>query len=277
MMKEEILRAIGAVRATSPLVHSITNYVVMNVTANALLAAHASPLMAHAPEELDDLTDIDSALVLNIGTLDAHWLESMEYAGKLMRAKGKPVVLDPVGAGASRLRTEASLRLLDMVRPQIVRGNASEVMALASEIRKAERLPSPASSPSTKGVDSLNDSRDAVDSARFLASRFSCVVSISGKHDFITDGQTVLMVEGGSPLMPLVTGMGCSASAVTGAYAACAAPLVAAAASMAVFASAGEKAAAKAAGPGTFLPHFLDELYAVDAEDAAKRVKVVEA
>jgi hydroxyethylthiazole kinase len=124
-------------------------------------------------------------------------------------------------------------------------------------------------------VDSLNDSRDAVDSARFLASRFSCVVSISGERDFITDGQTVLMVEGGSPLMPLVTGMGCSASAVTGAYAACATPLVAAAASMAVFASAGEKAAAKAAGPGTFLPHFLDDLYAVDAEDAAGRVKVV--
>ena len=94
MMKEEILRAIGAVRATSPLVHSITNYVVMNVTANALLAAHASPLMAHAPEELDDLTDIDSALVLNIGTLDTHWLESMEYAGKLMRAKGCRDVLN---------------------------------------------------------------------------------------------------------------------------------------------------------------------------------------
>ena len=188
MMKAEILRAIEAVRATSPLVHSITNYVVMNVTANALLAAHASPLMAHAPEELEDLTDIDAALVLNIGTLDTTWLESMEFAGKLMRAKGKPVVLDPVGAGASRLRTEASLRLLDMVRPQIVRGNASEIMALASEIRKAERLPSPVASPATKGVDSLNDSRDAVDSARFLASRFSCVVSISGERDFITDG-----------------------------------------------------------------------------------------
>ena len=275
MMKEEILRAIEAVRKTSPLVHSITNYVVMNVTANALLAAHASPLMAHAPEELDDLTDIDSALVLNIGTLDAAWLESMKLAGKLMRTKGKPVVLDPVGAGASRLRTEASLRLLDLVRPQIVRGNASEIMALAAEIRKAERLPSPPANPATTGVDSLNDSRDAVDSARLLASRFSCVVSISGERDFITDGQTVLMVEGGSALMPLVTGMGCSASAVTGAYAACAHPLVAAAACMAVFASAGEKAATKAAGPGTFLPHFLDELYAVDAKDAAGRVKVV--
>ena len=272
-MKEEIIRAIERVYATSPLVHSITNYVVMNVTANALLAAHASPLMAHAPEELDDLTDIDSALVLNIGTLDAPWLESMELAGKLMRAKGKPVVLDPVGAGASRLRTEASLRLLDMVRPQIVRGNASEIMALAAEIRRAERLPSPVDSPSTKGVDSLNDSREAVDSARLLAERFACVVSISGERDFITDGKRTLMVEGGSALMPLVTGMGCSASAVTGAYAACAAPLVAAAAAMAVFASAGTKAAEKASGPGSFLPHFLDALYTVDAHDAASRVR----
>jgi hydroxyethylthiazole kinase len=247
----------------------------MNVTANALLAAHASPLMAHAAEEMDDLTNIDSALVLNIGTLDPAWLDSMELAGKLMRAKGKPVVLDPVGAGASRLRTEASLRLLDMVRPQIVRGNASEIMALAAEIRKAERLSSPTANPATKGVDSLNDSRDAVDSARLLASRFSCVVSISGERDFITDGQTVLMVEGGSPLMPLVTGMGCSASAVTGAYAACAEPLTAAAAAMAVFASAGEKAGKLAKGPGTFLPHFLDELYAVDSEDAASRVRKI--
>jgi len=275
MMKAKIIQAVERVYAVSPLVHSITNYVVMNVTANALLAAHASPLMAHAPEELDDLTDIDSSLVLNIGTLDASWLESMELAGKLMRAKGKPVVLDPVGAGASRLRTEASLRLLDMVRPHIVRGNASEIMALTSAILKAERLPAPAASPATKGVDSLNDSREAVDFARFLAERFGCVVSISGERDFITDGKRVLMVEGGSPLMPLVTGMGCSASAVTGAYAACAEPLIAATAAMAVFSSAGEKAAAKASGPGTFLPHFLDELYAVDKDDAAGRVREI--
>ena len=273
-MKEQIVRAIESVYASRPLVHSITNFVVMNITANALLAAHASPLMAHAVEEMDDLTDIDSALVLNIGTLDPAWLESMELAGKLMRAKGKPVVLDPVGAGASRLRTAASLRLLDMVRPQIVRGNASEIMALASEIRRAERLPSSASS-TTKGVDSLNDSREAVGSARLLAERFGCVVSISGERDFVTDGETVLVVEGGSPLMPLVTGMGCSAAAVTGAYAACAEPLTAAAAAMAVFASAGEKSGRLAKGPGTFLPHFLDELYAVDAEDAAERVKML--
>ena len=274
-MQEQIIRAIEAVHSRCPLVHSITNFVVMNVTANALLAAHASPLMAHAAEEMDDLTNIDSALVLNIGTLSADWLESMELAGKLMRAKGKPVVLDPVGAGASRLRTEASLRLLDMVRPQILRGNASEIMALAAEIRRTEqRENKPA--PATKGVDSLNASHEAVDSARLLAKRFDCVVSISGESDFITDGSTVLRVEGGSPLMPLVTGMGCSASAVTGAYAAvCESPLIAAAAAMAVFSSAGEKAALTAKGPGSFLPAFLDELYNLDKADAARRVSTI--
>ena len=150
---QQILDAIHAVHARSPLVHSITNYVVMQVSANALLAAHASPIMAHALEEMDDLTDIDSSLVLNIGTLDPYWIESMEQAGRLMKAKGKPVVLDPVGAGASRLRTETSLRLLDLIRPDIVRGNGSEIMALAGEVRRAERLASEEKHRS-KGVDS---------------------------------------------------------------------------------------------------------------------------
>ena len=270
-MKTSILTAIHAVYESVPLVHSITNFVVMQVTANALLAAHASPLMAHAVEEMDDLTDIDAALVLNIGTLDPAWLESMELAGTLMKKKGKPVVLDPVGAGASGLRTRSALRLLDTVRPDILRGNASEIMALAAEIRAADKV-------TTKGVDSRNRSDEALDAARTLARRFTCTVSVSGEKDFMTDGRSVLVVEGGSPLMPLVTGMGCSASAVTGAYAAvCADRLIAAAAAMAVMASAGEKAGARAKGPGSFLPAFLDELYLLDPEDAAARVRVLDA
>lgn len=269
-MKEQILSAIRGVYEKVPLVHSITNFVVMQVSANALLAAHASPLMAHAAEEMDDLTTIDSALVLNIGTLDPAWLESMELAGTLMRKKGKPVVLDPVGAGASGLRTRSALRLLDMVRPDILRGNASEIMALAAEIRSADKV-------ATKGVDSRNSSDEALDSAHALAARFGCTVSVSGVRDLVTDGKTDLVVEGGSPLMPLVTGMGCSASAITGAYAACTNSLTAAAAAMAVMASAGEKAGACAKGPGSFLPAFLDELYLLDPEDAAGRVHRLEA
>ena len=270
-MKAQILNAIRAVYDSVPLVHSITNFVVMQVSANALLAAHASPLMAHAVEEMDDLTDIDAALVLNIGTLDPAWLESMELAGSLMKKKGKPVVLDPVGAGASGLRTRSALRLLDTVRPDILRGNASEIMALAAEIRSADKV-------TTKGVDSRNSSDEALDSARALAERFGCAASVSGERDVMTDGRSSLVVEGGSPLMPLVTGMGCSASAVTGAYAAvCPDRLIAAAAAMAVMASAGEKAGARAKGPGSFLPAFLDELYLLDPEDAASRVRVLEA
>ena len=269
-MKQQIIHAIQSVYDSVPLVHSITNFVVMQVSANALLAAHASPLMAHAAEEMDDLTNIDSALVLNIGTLDPAWLENMELAGTLMKKKGKPVVLDPVGAGASGLRTRSALRLLDLVRPDILRGNASEIMALAAEIRSADKI-------STKGVDSRNSSDEAVDSAHALARRFGCVVSVSGERDLITDGETDLSVEGGSPLMPLVTGMGCSASAITGAYAAaCENRLTAAAAAMAVMASAGEKAGAAARGPGSFLPAFLDELYLLDPEDAASRVHILE-
>lgn len=270
-MKENILNAIHAVYKSVPLVHSITNFVVMQVSANALLAAHASPLMAHAAEEMDDLTNIDSALVLNIGTLDPHWIDSMELAGTLMKKKGKPVVLDPVGAGASSLRTRSALRLLDTVRPDILRGNASEIMALAAEIRSADKV-------ATKGVDSRNSSDEALDSAHALAERFGCTVSVSGVRDLVTDGKTDLVVEGGSALMPLVTGMGCSASAVTGAYAAaCKDSLTAAAAAMAVMASAGEKAGARAMGPGSFLPAFLDELYLLDPEDAARRVHRLEA
>lgn len=274
-MKQQILDAIRAVYDRVPLVHNITNFVVMQFSANTLLAAHASPLMAHAAEEMDDLTDLDSALVLNIGTLDPAWLDSMELAGRLMKSKGKPVVLDPVGAGASRLRTEAALRLLDMVRPDILRGNASEIMALAAEILFADKTETQGKI-TTRGVDSRNGSEEALDPARLLARRFHCVVSISGEQDFITNGDKVLAVRGGSPLMPLVTGMGCSASAVTGAYAAvCKDSLVAAAAAMAVMASAGEKAGRVVRGPGSFLPAFLDELHLLDPEDAAERVSTL--
>ena len=145
-MQDQVLAAVEAVRQKSPLVHNITNFVVMQVTANALLAAGASPLMAHEPEELDDLLSIASALVLNIGTLDKAWIASMRQAGELAGRRRVPVVLDPVGAGASRLRTETALTLLNETRPAVVRGNASEIMALSPHLTGDEAT--------TKGVDS---------------------------------------------------------------------------------------------------------------------------
>ena len=206
-MQDQVLAAVEAVRQKSPLVHNITNFVVMQVTANALLAAGASPLMAHEPEELDDLLSIASALVLNIGTLDKAWIASMRQAGELAGRRRVPVVLDPVGAGASRLRTETALTLLNETRPAVVRGNASEIMALSPHLTGDEAT--------TKGVDSTRASHEAETAARDLAARLHCVVSVSGEEDLITDGDSAWLVRGGSPLMTLVTGMGCSATAVT--------------------------------------------------------------
>lgn len=265
-MQDHVQAAVEAVRQKAPLVHNITNFVVMEVTANALLAAGASPLMAHEPDELDDLLSIASALVLNIGTLDKAWIASMQRAGELAARHGVPVVLDPVGAGASRLRTETSLKLLNAVHPAVVRGNASEIMALVPHITGNDAA--------TKGVDSTRASHEAEAAARDLAARHHCVVSVSGEEDLITDGARALLVRGGSPMMTLVTGLGCSATAVTAAHVAVASsPLIGAAAAMAVMAEAGENAAQNAKGPGSFLPLFLDALYSLNPRAAASRVR----
>lgn len=267
-MRDIISNTVRDLRASSPLVHSITNYVVMEVTANVLLAAGASPLMAHEPDELDDLLAIASALVLNIGTLDKSWIASMEKAGEAAKRHGKPVVLDPVGAGASRLRTETSLRLLERARPKVLRGNASEIMALAPEAAEGRSF--------SKGVDSTNASFEAAPAALFLARKYDCVVSVSGAEDWVTDGHTSLLVKGGTPLMTRVTGMGCSSTALTAACAAVAfSPLMAAAAAMGIMAAASNRAAATARGPGSFLPAYLDALYGLKPAEAAECVHLV--
>jgi hydroxyethylthiazole kinase len=265
-MQEQVRQAVAAVRQKSPLVHNITNFVVMEVTANALLAMGASPLMAHEPDELEDLLAIASALVLNIGTLDRTWIASMEKAADAAVRRGVPVVLDPVGAGASRLRTETAAALLTRAKPAVLRGNASEIMALAPAETKTAGF--------SKGVDSANASHEAAPAALFLAKKFGCAVSVSGEEDWITDGDVAVRVHGGSPLMTRVTGLGCAATAITAAHAAVAAsPLVGAAAGMAVMACAGSRAARVAGGPGSFLPAFLDALSSLDPAEAAAHVR----
>ncbi len=260
-MQKEVMETLQAMRDKKPLVHCITNLVVMQVNANVLLAGGASPLMAHAQEELDDIVKIINALVLNIGTLDKHTIASMNVAGDFANKYKKPVVLDPVGAGASRLRTETALSILRTVKPCIVRGNGSEIMALAGELGE------------TKGVDSTKGSLEVMEQAKRLALNFHTVVSVSGETDMITDGTKTAYVRGGNPLMTLVTGIGCSATAMTGACMAVAkSPFVGAVSAMALFASAGEKAGRKCQGPGSFLSYFIDELYNADYADAAKRV-----
>ena len=254
---------ITRIRVEAPLVHNITNFVVMNTTANALLALGASPVMAHAAEEVEEMAALARALVINIGTLSSEWVQSMRKAMHSASRSGRPIVFDPVGVGATRFRTETCQQLLDEVPPSIVRGNASEILALAG------------ATAGTKGVDSTETSDAAFDAARSLASRYGCVVTVSGAMDIIVSGDCVARVANGHPMMPRVTGLGCTATALTGAF--CAvnpSHLDAAAHAMAVMGIAGEIAAAESPGPGTFQTRFLDALHLLQEADIRSRLKL---
>ncbi len=259
---QNLQRDFDLVRQQSPLIHNITNFVVMNNTANALLAIGASPVMAHAIEEVEEMVQIASALVINIGTLNADWVESMITAGKAAKQKGIPIVLDPVGAGATSYRTKVCKQLLETVKPSIIRGNASEIMALVND------------AISTKGVDSRDSSDSALQSAKQLATETGAVVVISGPTDYITNGKETEVVTNGSPLMAPVTGMGCTATVITAAFAAINTNyLEAATHAMAVMSIAGEIAAAKASGNGSMQLLFLDELCNFNTEVLSTNLK----
>jgi hydroxyethylthiazole kinase len=252
-----------AIRTTAPLVHNITNFVVMNNTANALLSIGASPVMAHAQEEVEEMTALSSALVINIGTLSSEWLESMLLAMRAARRDGIPIIFDPVGAGATSFRTKACLRLLKLVNPDVIRGNASEIMALSGSHHK------------TRGVDSDTTGTDASEEAIKLAHTYKSVVCVSGEVDFITDGKNTARVYNGDPMMPKVTGLGCTASAVVGAF--CGVNnnyLDATMHAMTVMGICGELAARQAHGPGTLQLHFIDNLYNLNDKDLSACARV---
>lgn len=254
---------LSKIRAQAPLVHNITNYVVMNSTANALLALGASPLMAHAVEEVGDMVRLSRALVINIGTLSAAWVETMTVASRVAEEQGIPVVLDPVGCGATAYRTKVALDLIAAARPSVIRGNASEIRALAR------------CAGGTKGVDSVHSPDEVLDEAVALARSLGCVVSVSGPADLVVCGDRVARVQNGHPLMTRVTGMGCTASAVTGAFLAVEPDAFEAALqAMVTMGVAGELAAGKAAGPGSFQVHFLYVLHALRDDDLGQLVRV---
>ena len=247
-----VWESLSELRRTAPLVHNITNYVAMDVTANALLAIGASPAMVHAEAEVEEFVGIASALVVNIGTLSPSWVSAMTLAVERARSLGKPWVLDPVGAGATRYRTDVAGDLARR-RPAVLRGNASEVMAVAG------------AAAATKGVDSVHDSRDAVQLARSLAAELGCVVAVTGAIDYVTDGERVLSVANGHPMMTMVTALGCTASALVGAFLAVRPdPLLAAAHALGVLGLAGERAARHVHGPGSFRWRLLDALHQLD-------------
>lgn len=259
----ELWDSVQLIRQRAPLVHNITNYVVMNTSANALLALGASPIMAHALEEVADIVAIADAVVINIGTLSKSWIEAMVAASSAVSERDKPLVLDPVGAGATGLRTRVCEQLLATATPTVIRGNASEIVALASATR------------GTKGVDSTLSSTEALPQASELARIHRTVVSMSGATDYVTDGEATIAIENGTPLMPRVTGLGCTASALTGAFLAVSSePLRAAAQAMAAMGIAGEVASTRAAGPGTLQVHFLDALYELDESTIRERIRV---
>ena len=241
-------------REAKPLVHQITNYVVMNETANATLALGALPVMAHAREEVEEMVAIAGALVLNIGTLSPDWVDAMLLAGRAANEHGVPVVLDPVGAGATSYRTETAKRLLDEVQVTVLRGNAGEVATLvgvAAEVR---------------GVESIGAGGDAAELARAAGAQLGLVASVTGPVDHVSDGEMVVAIANGHPLLASITGTGCMSSALTGCFLAVnrERPLEAAAEALVAFGVAGEDAARSADGPGSFHVALYDSLAALD-------------
>ncbi|MGZ4396660.1 MAG: hydroxyethylthiazole kinase [Gaiellaceae bacterium] len=251
------------IRERRPLVHQITNYVVMNETANATLALGALPVMAHAPEEVEEMVFFAGALVLNIGTLSQHWVEAMLFAGKAANARRIPVVLDPVGAGATRFRTETAARILNEVDVAVLRGNAGEVATLVGV--RAE----------VRGVESIGAAGEPADLAREAGRSLELVASVTGPVDHVSDGETVIAVANGHPLLAAVTGTGCMSSALTGCFLAGRpeAPLEAAAEALVAFGVAGEDAAAVAKGPGSFHVALYDALAALDPDTLDERIR----
>jgi len=238
---------LALIRAERPLVHSVTNFVVMNFTANVLLAVGASPVMAHAPEEVSDFVVLSRAVVINMGTVDSGSFGSMELATRKAKKKKVPWVFDPVGIGASRFR-EGIGRYLARQKPSVIRGNASEIIALAGGLGQA------------KGVDALDGSDAAIDAGKRLSAKRKTVVAVTGATDYVIEGDSVTAIDGGHPMSQRVTGTGCAATALVGAFLAVAPPREAAIAALELMKHAGEIAGKTAAGPGSFAVAFLDAL-----------------
>jgi hydroxyethylthiazole kinase len=264
-MAQKAAENLRRVRDRKPLVHNITNFVVMNYTANALLACGASPVMAHAAEEVEEMVSLAGALVLNIGTLSPPWIQAMLKAGKRANARHVPVILDPVGAGATRLRTDSAKRLIEGLSIQVVRGNASEILSLAGD----------KSGSSTKGVDSVHTVDQVSERAVALAKELRTTLAITGAVDLVTDGERSCRVMNGHEMMRHVTGTGCTATVMIGAFLAVDPnPLDAATTGLSYFGLAGEKAAAKASSPGSFQIALLDALYEMKEEELRAGAKI---
>lgn len=256
-------KQLEAMRTAAPLVQCITNYVAMNIAANVLLAAGASPAMVHSVEEAGEFAALAGALTINIGTISPDWLPGMTAAAASAAVAGRPWILDPVAHMATSYRGRVVAELLAF-KPAIIRGNASEILALGGGGTRA------------RGVDATDDVAAAELAAMELANAHGAVVAVTGSTDFVTDGRRTARIAGGSALMPRVTALGCALTCLVGAYAAVETDgFDAAVAALAHFAVAGRNAEAGASGPGSFAVAFLDALATVDGEmlDAQAEVR----
>ena len=260
----ETFNLLKKIKETKPLIHHITNWVTIYDCANIVRAIGALPVMAHAKEEAADMAKIASALVLNIGTLTNELIESMKLAGKAANEKGIPIVLDAVGVGATKLRDDKATELLNELKISIIKGNASEIAKLAGE------------NVQTKGVEALKVEADMVEVAKKLANDKKATVVITGKEDIATNGTDTYICKNGHDMMGSIDGTGCMVASVIGCFAAVEKEHVKAASfALAVFGIAGELAARRANGPGTYKGYFYDEIYNID-ESAINDMEKIE-
>lgn len=249
---------LNRIRSENPVIHCITNHVVSNFQANGLLAIGASPIMGEAKEEVEELVAISGALSLNIGTLNKEALGSMILAGKEANKRGIPVILDPVGAGATAFRKAAVEKILTEVDVQVLRCNAAEIAAIAG-----------VSSGNSKGVDAGHANVDVEELANRMARIYGLIAAVTGETDVVADGYQVQKISGGNPMMASVTGMGCLLSSVTAAFVAMAPgnPAAATIQALRFYSAAGEKAAGLSKGPGSFREAFLDVLFTMKQQE----------
>lgn len=259
-LEKQIKKSLKALREQKPLILNITNFVVMNNTANALLAVGASPIMAHSRKELAEMVTISQALVINMGTLDKAWIARMKYAIQEANLQKKPVVFDPVGCGASTFRTRTARELFAMAETMIIRGNSSEILALAG------------AESNSKGVDAQDPAEQAIEAAKRLLQTQIDTVIISGETDYVVSEDATYALKNGNAMMPAVTGMGCTHTAITAAFAATGD--LSGLAATAIMGVAGEMAAEKSAGPGSLQVNILDALYQIKPQELADRVKI---
>jgi len=259
-LKNQIKTSLETLRKNHPLILNITNFVVTNTTANALLALGASPIMAQSRKELAELVDLSQALLINIGTMDQVDVARMKYAIQEANIEHKPVILDPVGCGISEFRTQISRDLFSMAERLIVRGNSAEIQELFGI--KAH----------SQGVDSLDSSDQAIKAAKKLIEKKDCTVIISGVTDYIVTKNSVYAVKNGDMMMSRITGMGCIHTAITAAFAGI--EDMSGLCSTVIMGVAGEIAAQKSEGPGSFAMHFIDALYSITPELLAEKAQI---